>query len=313
MKKLFIILFLFPLLLDAQETICDTVVPQTYEYVRYGDRAMLLDIYKPKVARADSACVVYMFGGGFAMGSRTVKNVREFCQKLAQRGFTAVAIDYRLHIPEVNFDTVSLFNMRDVFRDAIYMATEDASASVAYLCSNAAKLGISSDRIVLCGSSAGAITSLQLDYCRANELAPASTLPTGWKPAAVVAFSGAIYADGERPKYAKSPAPTFFLHGNADKIVNYKKFPPLLRSGLYGPKKLHKIFEKEGYPHWLFIFEGLGHEIAAQQMNMYEEFEAFVNKTLAGNVMHYDATVRDDEVKPTKWSKMNVFDLYNMN
>lgn len=297
-------------MLKAQGKVYDTVVPQTFEYVRYGDRALLLDVYKPKVARADSACVVYLFGGGFAMGSRQVENVRKFCQKLAQQGFTAVAIDYRLHIPEVNFDTVSLLNMSTVFRDAIYMATEDASASVAYICKNASTLGISTSRIVLCGSSAGAITSLQLDYCRANGLSPASALPGGWSPAAVVAFSGAIYADGTRPRYDKAPAPTFFLHGDADKIVNYKKFPPLLRSGLYGPKKLHKIFEMNGYPHWFFIFEGIGHEIAAQQINMYEEFEVFVNKVLAGKRMRYDATVRDDDVKPTKWSKMNVFDLY---
>lgn len=310
MKKLFIILFFIPLLLYAQGSLCDTVVPQTFEYVRYGDKAMLLDVYKPKVARPDSACVVYLFGGGFVMGSRQVENVREFCQKLVSQGFTAVAIDYRLHIPEVNFDTVTLFNMRDVFRDAIYMATEDASASVAFLCNNASKIGISTSRIVLCGCSAGAITSLQLDYCRANSLQPASSLPSDWQPAAVVAFSGAVFAEGGKPKYAKSPSPTFFLHGDADKIVNYKKFPPILSTSLYGPKKLHKIFEKNGYPHWFFTFTGLGHEIAAQQINMYEEFEAFVNKALMGKQMHYDATVRDDDVKPTKWSKMNVFDLY---
>ena len=80
--------------------------------------------------------------------------------------------------------------------------------------------------------------------------------------------------------------------------------------GLYGTKKLHRVFEKEGYPHWFFRFEGIGHEVATYHIVMFDEFEAFVNKTLMGRSMHYDAEIHDDNLRPTKWSKMNVFDLY---
>ena len=288
----------------------DTVVPQTYEYVVRGDRPMLLDVYRPDSPRPDSACVVFLFGGGFVEGSRDGDWVRNYCQKLVRDGFTAIAIDYRLHLREVNFDTVTLMKTQRVFRDAINITAADCAAAIAFICRNAGKFGIATDRIVLSGSSAGAIGVLQLDYCRANALPPAAELPQGWKPAAVVAFAGAVYADGGKPKYKTPPTPTFFLHGDKDRIVNYKKFPPMLRSGLYGPKKLHKVFEKNCYPHWCFIFEGIGHEVASLFLLMNDEFDAFVDKTLKGRQMFYDATVRDSKVVPTKWSKMGVFDLY---
>ena len=288
----------------------DTVVPQTFEYVMRGDRAMLMDLYTPKNPRPDSASVVFLFGGGFVMGSRTDAYVRSYCQMLAGHGFTVVAIDYRLHLREVNFDTIPLSRTQRVFRDAINITASDCAASIAYICSNAAKFGIAPDRMVLCGSSAGAIGVLQLDYCRVNSLPPASALPAGWKPAAVVAYAGAVYAEKGKPKYAQPPAPTFFLHGDRDRIVNYKKFPPLLRSGLYGPKKLHKVFEKNSYPHWFFVFSGIGHEVATLLFDMNVEFETYVEKTLNHREMFYDASVRDSKIVPTKWSKMGVFDLY---
>lgn len=317
MRRYFILFLLamLPIMASAADNKNDrdSVVPQTYEFVSRGEKTLMMDVYTPNEPRIDSACVVYIFGGGFVTGSRKEKSVRHFCQKLTRHGFTAVTIDYRLHLAEVKYDTVTLFNMRDVFRDAINMAAADASAAVAYLCGHASELGVSKNRIVLCGGSAGAITALQLDYCRCNGLWPASALPDGWKPAAVVSYAGGVFSDRGTPKYAIPPATTFFLHGDIDKIVNYKKFPPILRRGLYGTKKLHRTFEKNGYPHWFFSFEGLGHEVASLHNYMFEEFLAFVEKVLMQRTMYYDATVRDEQLKPTKWSKMNVFDLYKGN
>lgn len=288
----------------------DTVAPQTYEYVTRDGKPLLLDVYISPSPRSDSACVVFLFGGGFIMGSRTDVAVRRYCQKLTKNGYTAVAIDYRLHLREVDFDTISLWQSQFVFRDAINFTAADCAAAIAWLCGHAAEIGVSPNKIVLCGSSAGAIGALQLDYCRANALPPAAELPEGWKPAAVVAYSGAVYADKGRPSYKTQPVPTFFLHGNKDRIVHFKKFPPVLRSGLYGPKKLHKVFEKNDYPHWFFVYDGIGHEVATLIFYTLPEFEAFVDKSLKGRSMHYDATLRDDSVVPTKWSKMSTFDLY---
>lgn len=288
----------------------DTVVPQTFEYVRRGDRAMLLDVYLPLAPRPDSACVVYMYGGGFVEGSRCDEWSRNYCQMMAARGFVVVAFDYRLHLREVSFDTVTLFQTQGVFRDAINMAAADCAAALAFVYSHAAGWGVASNRIVLTGCSAGAIGVLQLDYCRVNNLPPAVELPEGFVPAAIVSYAGAVYADGGKPKYAGRPAPTFFLHGTKDRIVNYKKFPPVLRSGLYGSNTLQKVFAKNNYSHWIYRFEGIGHEVAILHPATIPEFIAFVDKCLAGREMFYDATVRDTSVVPTKWSELGVFDLY---
>ena len=315
-KSLLIFLLPFLLHLDVQaagpvrKVYSDSIVPQTYQYIVRGDNALLMDVYRPDEPRPDSACVVFMFGGGFFSGSRNNQSTRLYCQQLAHAGYTAVAIDYRLHLRDVNGDTIRLTNMQGIFRDAINFAAEDCAEAVSFVCRNADTWGVCTRRIVLCGSSAGAIAVTQLDYCRANGLAPAAALPDEWKPAAVVAYSGAVYCDGRRPHYNTAPAPTFFLHGDKDKIVNYKKFPPILRLGLYGPKKLHRLFEKKGYPHWYFIYEGIGHEVSGLMSYTFQEFDAFVDKTLAGGRMQYDATLRDTNVRPTKWTTMNVFDLY---
>ena len=319
MKKIFsFLILLLPFMLFAapadgpkqKKVANDTVVPQTFQYVVRNGKPLLLDLYRPANPRPDSACVVYIFGGGFAVGARNEECVRSYCQLLAKHGFTAIAIDYRLHLKEVDYDSVNLFNMQAVFRDAINFAAADASDAVAFICRHSAEWGIAQNRIIMSGCSAGAITALQLDYCRCNSLPPTYSLPSGWQPAAIVAFAGGIFSEEGRPSYSKKPAPTFFLHGDIDKIVNYKKFPPILREGLYGAKKLHRVFEKENYPHWFFRFEGIGHEVAMYHIVMYDEFEAFVNKTLKGRSMHYDAEIHDDNLRPTKWSKMNVFDLY---
>ena len=311
---LLLLAFLMPACVQAagpvRKAYRDSIVPQTYQYTTRGDQPLMMDVYTPDEPRPDSACAVFMFGGGFVNGSRTDRNVRLFCQQLAHAGYTAIAIDYRLHLREVKGDTIRLTNMQGIFRDAINIGAEDCADAVAYICRNADAWGISPRRIVLSGSSAGAISVLQLDYCRANSLAPAAALPSGWRPAAVVAYSGAVYCDGRRLHYDSAPAPTFFLHGDKDRIVNYRKFPPLLRSGLYGPTKLHRLFEKKGYPHWFFIYEGIGHEVSGLMSYTIQEFDAFVDKSLAGSRMQYDATLRDANVRPSKWTSMNVFDLY---
>ena len=312
MKRLFLLIMLSVVVL-ANATERDTVVPRTYEYVQRDGKPLLMDVYLPSAPRADSACVVYLFGGGFFSGSRDMEVVRLYCQSLVHDGYAAIAIDYRLHLREVDNDTIRLTNMQHIFRDAINIAASDCAAAIAFICRNADAWGITSNRIVLCGGSAGAIGVLQLDYCRANGFAPADELPAGWKPAAVVAYSGAIYADGVRPRYKTAPAPTFFLHGDKDRIVNYKKFPPVLRSGLYGPKKLHRVFKKNSYTHWFFTYEDIGHEVANLHIYTLPEFKAFVEAVLRGRQMQYDATVRDSKVVPTKWTDMNVFDLYKGN
>lgn len=283
---------------------------QTFQYAQ-RDSALFLDVWTPANPRPDSACVVALFGGGFVIGNRDDEYQTAVAKVLTERGFYVVSPDYRLGLKDSAMvaSHSSLSKVRTLFQWTIDIATEDCAAAVAYVLQHAAELGISKSRIVLTGCSAGAVTVLQLDYCRANSLLQAAVLPQGWMPAAVVPYAGAIMCKG-KPKYSTAPAPTMLMHGMKDKIVNYKRFPPVLRHALYGAATVYKQQRKAGYDCWIVRFEGIGHEVASWLPGSVDLFCGFVEQAFAGRHSSLDATMTDSKLTPTKWTEMNVFDIY---
>ena len=282
----------------------------TFAFVE-RDSTLFLDVYRPATPRADKACVVALFGGGFFSGERNNGYQRLVGKMLSDRGFTVVSIDYRLGLK----DTVKMKEfkgirgMQGMFQYCIDLAVEDCAAAVAWVCAHAAELGVDTSKIVLTGSSAGAIAVLQMDWCRANGEGVASALPAGWRPAAVVPYAGGIMSHG-KPTWKTPPAPTMLMHGTKDKIVAYKKFPPILSYGIYGAKKVFKQMRKQEYPCWIVRFEGIGHEVATWLPGSVDLFCAFVNQALAGRISELDATMKDSKLVPTRWTDMTVKDLY---
>ena len=61
---------------------------------------------------------------------------------------------------------------------------------------------------------------------------------------------------------------------------------------------------------WIVRFEGVGHEVASWLPGSVDLFCAFVDQTLAGRISTLDATMTDSKLTPTKWTEMNVIDLY---
>ena len=283
---------------------------QTYRFVE-RDSALYLDVHRPEVPRSDRACVIALFGGGFVIGERDDELQLNIARQLTARGYTVVSPDYRLGLKDSALVAShrKLTQINDLFQVVIDMATEDCAAAVAWVVVHAGELNINPERIVLTGCSAGAITVAQLDYCRANGLPQASVLPEGWKPAAVVPYSGAVMSKG-KPKYKTPPAPTMFMHGTKDKIVAYKRFPAVWSHALYGPATLYKCFKKEGFPVWMVRFEGVGHEVASFLPGSVDLFCGFVEQVFDGRRTTMDAAMRDEKLVPTKWTKMTVIDLY---
>lgn len=283
---------------------------ETYTYTTRGDQELKLDIYRPSTPRPDKATVVYVFGGGFVVGARNDSSSVKCCRMLADRGFTAVSIDYRLWLKRISPDNIKWTKVLDYFDSSIRVATEDCCAALRYLADNSGQLGIDTSKIILTGNSAGAVTVLQTDYCRANSRAEAAVLPEGWKPAAVVPYAGAVFETLGKLKYKTPPAPTCFFHGTEDKIVFYRTFY-LCRHRLAGASWLVKHrFKKNRYPYWIMRFKGRGHEVAGYLPDTMQEFEAFVNTALAGRVTYYDAKCEDEALKPNKYTKMNIIQLY---
>lgn len=317
------VFFLFAFLLEtlgaqAQRpaTMQDTnrlPAPSTFTYAVHERESLKMDVYQPTKRRDDSATVIYVFGGGFADGSRNDGIALEACKALIKKGYIAVSIDYRQGLRYTDFDTVKLRNSFDIFNRCANWAAEDLCTAINYLCQHAPELGILTHRIVLTGASAGAIAVLQADYARCNNMATASMLPTGWKPMAVVSYSGAILTTNGRPRYATAPAPTCFFHGTIDRIVNYNSFPSLpLRKKMWGSNKVAPIFQKNHYPHWFLSYEGNGHEVNHALPETIEIFDLYVKSIVNGDSTFCNATCHTSRIKTDKYSRSTIFDLYRM-
>lgn len=313
-KAVFLCALLFPLL--SQRASAQEPVPlkcETYWYVE-RDSALYLDVYKPAVPRADRAAVMTLFGGGFYKGERNNFRQKETAQALVERGFTVISIDYRLGLKDSAMvaSHKTLFKATDLFMYCINIAVEDCAAAVAWVCSNADRLDIDPSRLILTGNSAGAITVLQLDYYRANSMKEASALPDGWKPAAVVPYSGGVMCRDSKLKYATAPAPTMLMHGNKDKIVSYKSFGLPFNEKIHGGKKMDKAMKRQDIPHWFIRFDGAGHEVASWLPGSIDLFCTFAHLTLSGRITTLDATMTDTSLKPNRWTNMSMLQMYGV-
>lgn len=283
----------------------------TYPFVE-RDSTLYLDVHRPAMARDDRAAVITVFGGGFFTGSRDDKLQQRTAELLTERGFTVISIDYRLGMRDQAKveENKGLLNVDKLFQYCVNIAAEDCAAAVAWVCAHADELGIDTTKIVLEGCSAGAIAVLQLDYCRANGLEQASELPKGWKPAAVVPYSGGLLCRKKDLHYETAPAPTMLMHGTKDKIVTYNSFGIPSHPKLFGANQVSKAMRHQDIPHWIVRFEGIGHEVASWLPGSVDFFCGFVNQALAGRITTLDATMTDSKLRPTEWTDMSVQDLY---
>ncbi|MBP5535646.1 MAG: alpha/beta hydrolase [Bacteroidales bacterium] len=283
---------------------------ESYVYAERGSTKLKLDVYRPQQPREDKACVIYVFGGGFKEGSRNNRTSTQDCTMLAERGFTVISIDYRLRLRTVNFDTVKLLKAHRLFEEAIAMAVEDCASAIAYVWDHAVALDIDRENIVLTGASSGAITVLQLDYCRTNHLSIVDNLPDEFAPSAIISYAGAVYCRNGQLKYSLPPAPTCFVHGTKDRIVNYRRLRGSLHSSLNGSHVLAKTFDKRHYSHWIMRYKDRGHEAATYLSHTLDEFTAFVDAALGGRTMFYDMTCEDAALYRTPYTNFTILDLY---
>lgn len=265
----------------------------TYKFADRDTCSLWMDVYQPVDSVRKDICVLYVFGGGFVKGSRTaVDNVR-FFREMQGRGYTVVAIDYRLGLKGVKLGP---FHLKPGF-EAPRAASEDLISATEFLISNQGRLRIDSRRIVLMGSSAGAITVLHTDHELANRTAMVKALPEDFRYAGVVSLAGAILSTKGRPKYMSEPAPTLFYHGTKDRVVFYSKLS-IFRKGMYGTKTLVKVFEKKVFPFMVVRYVGMKHKVAT-----FPRFEAqdqicdFIDQVVTGKYDNeLDITVRDKEL-----------------
>jgi dienelactone hydrolase len=268
-----------------------------------------MDIYFPKDDKEKHPCVLFVYGGGFIQNNQKEASVRRYCRRLADAGFVAVATDYRLGLKGVK--NSSLMTMADNLDRAIQLSTEDLFSAVEYLITYADELCIDPSQIILAGSSAGAITVLQADYELGNRTQLAAAMPTDFRFAGVISFSGAIFSRKGKCKWTvQPPAPTLFLHGTSDELVTYNKIQ-VFNLGFFGTNQLVERFEKFDYPYMCIRFENRYHEVAAFMNGFFNQTVGFIEQFVFNKKnWQVDVTFTDPDFDLAKPWAFTPKDLY---
>jgi acetyl esterase/lipase len=172
-----------------------------------------LDVYRPaNDTNTKRPAIVWVHGGGFSGGNRASGEIVDEATAFAKKGYVNVSISYRLTpggcsaggpTPEC------LIAIRD--------AQHDAQAAVRFLRANATTYGVDADRIAIAGTSAGAITAMNVAAAPDD---PGDSGNPGFSSAvqAAVALSGAkIYG-----RFEPTDAPVHLFHGTNDALVPYQ-------------------------------------------------------------------------------------------
>lgn len=129
------------------------------ELTRKRDCPLTLDVYLPEDSGVrPRPLFVMIHGGAFYNGDKAEPEFEGWCRYFASLGYVAASINYRM-----GFRLLS-----DEVERAGYRALQDASAAVRFLVSQE-RYGVDPQRVFVAGTSAGAITALNLAFMREKD------------------------------------------------------------------------------------------------------------------------------------------------
>jgi acetyl esterase/lipase len=171
-----------------------------------------LDVYRPVGdTLAKRPAIIWIHGGGFRSGDRS--HMGAIAAEWAQKGYVTVSISYRLDSRGPCQSLAAGGAAR--CSKAIDAAQADALTSVAWLRARATTFRVDPTRIAVGGSSAGAITAVNVAQ-RANP--GGGTVPRHVAVRAALAMSGCQY---DRASIDRNDAPVSFLASGKDPLVSF--------------------------------------------------------------------------------------------
>jgi acetyl esterase/lipase len=164
-----------------------------------------LDLYRPTGDRVTRRpAIVWVHGGSFCCLNKLSPELVDEATTFSKEGYVNLSIDYRLESPGCSGTFSKCV-------PAIREAAADAQTAVRFLRANAKRYGVDPNRIAIGGSSAGAITALNVGYSSSED--PASRVR------AAVSLSGAHVGVG---KISPGDAPVLDFHCTTDPYVAYQ-------------------------------------------------------------------------------------------
>lgn len=130
---------------------------------------LTMDVYMPKdKGVASRPLLVLIHGGGFYNGNKTNAGYKEWGEYFASLGYTVASVNYRLgfHANKASIEK------------AAYRAMQDVNAAIRFIVKNYKDYGVDPQRVFVAGTSAGAITALNVAYMR-QENVPSSAKGEG--------------------------------------------------------------------------------------------------------------------------------------
>ncbi len=237
------------------------------------DLDLKMDIYLPKNdTESYRPLIMFIHGGAFYFGSKNDLSIMEWCKHYASMGYVTASINYRIGFQP---------SLTDIER-AGYRAVQDAHAAMRYLVNSKEIYGIDTSMMFVGGSSAGAITSLNLGYMTEKtrpsttykkgnnrDLGPIETsgndLKASFSLKGIVDMWGAV---STLNVLKSNNIPIIAFHGNADKIVPYdydypfsgaKSLKKVLFNKMYGSSCIVEEAPKYGIQAELHTFDGWDH------------------------------------------------------
>lgn len=309
------ILISLSILSNAQQRVRINVSPSgEYLFAQRDTCQLFMSVYEPaegSITTIDGKkkpTILFVFGGGFITGDRNAKAYLPWFRLYNENGYRVITIDYRLGLKGAG--NVGVKDI-DVIYNAIQIGVEDLYGATAFIIDNAEALGVDPSNIVIAGSSAGAIISLQAEWHLCNRSGHSGILPKDFRYAGVMSFSGAIFSREGKIRFSQEPAPTLLMHGTADKIVNYNHIV-LFKNRFEGSKPLAEIYAKNDYNYNIYRYEGNQHEIASSFVLSFPEQLRFLEtNVMKGEKRIVDVNVSDPSIKV--WNVNSTKELYKNN
>ena len=192
-----------------------------------------MDIYLPEGdEQKDRPLLLMMHGGSFFIGNKEELGQAGWCRYFASLGYVAVSINYRLGYHPVKKEV----------REAEMRALEDADAAMAYLLGQE-DLHINPQQVFLAGTSAGAITALNMAYRPDPE--------KSYRICAVANLWGAVH---DLSVLERASVPILSFQSVADPILPYEGGYPISKSArlfsdyYYGTHAIHEKAVSLGIP-----------------------------------------------------------------